>query len=565
MSIGGTIFGAFAKQAAFATAITDTSVMRFFPIKAGGSKLTRSSKASDQLRGSEPSWMRADKQQADAQMPMDCYYRGLATVLDAGFACASKSTASYVIASTNKKVYFTEDAGLLTATLTEATYTAHGLAAEIASKMTTAGDTYTCQYVEAGSNAGRFVITKTDGSPTNFTLNCTTTTDSVWSTIGFSTSANKTSAATYTGDTVVKDCKTFYFIPSPLGRFSVFYVRTGVNDAIDLVEDGGSELHATIAAGVYRAGASSSEAGTLCEAIKTALDAAGAATYTVTFSSNLFTIASDGSTSLALKFQSGTNADTSARNLLGFGGQDLLDSSGALSITAGTAVYGSRSAAGTTIIDHRDQKSLQNRAMFPTSYAFNWVESDPHAPQIVTVWVGADQTQVSPVTPPSGTLNDEPGNPDGTCTLNFTLDGSSFSAASFRNLQISLTQAIQMGMTVGNTKPVKVRSSGKDGATVQWAYDFDPDNDTSASKLFSDWTASKDTGTMDITQTGLTLRGSVVQSLKIEFPAIRPIGDTPPAEAGTVTQNFNFLAQRDRTNDLPMFTVTLISDDVLVY
>ena len=64
-------FVAFATQSAWNTPETNADNFKYFASKAGGMKLARPSKASDQLRGMEPRWMHAQNQQADGSTPMD--------------------------------------------------------------------------------------------------------------------------------------------------------------------------------------------------------------------------------------------------------------------------------------------------------------------------------------------------------------------------------------------------------------------------------------------------------------------------------------------------------------
>jgi len=89
------------------------------------------------------------------------------------------------------------------------------------------------------------------------------------------------------------------------------YVIDATNNKIDFTEDGGSELTASLANSTYILGASSATAGTLCAEIKTALEAAGAGTYTVTYSrtTKKITIAISGGviTAFVLKWNTGTN------------------------------------------------------------------------------------------------------------------------------------------------------------------------------------------------------------------------------------------------------------------
>jgi hypothetical protein len=88
---------------------------------------------------------------------------------------------------------------------------------------------------------------------------------------------------------------------SYVAGFSEFHVITGLNDQIAFNE-GASNLTATISGGDYNASSLATE-------IKTQLDAAGADTYTVTYSEVMhnYTIASDGS-SLSLLWSTSNNS-----------------------------------------------------------------------------------------------------------------------------------------------------------------------------------------------------------------------------------------------------------------
>ncbi len=106
-------------------------------------------------------------------------------------------------------------------------------------------------------------------------------------------------------------------------NYGSLLVTTGTNDAIDFTENGGSQLSATLAAGTYPLGASSAESGTLCAAIKTAMQAVGALTYTVTWnatSDELTITASSGV--FVILFISGTHTGNNASPVMGFSGND---------------------------------------------------------------------------------------------------------------------------------------------------------------------------------------------------------------------------------------------------
>lgn len=109
-----------------------------------------------------------------------------------------------------------------------------------------------------------------------------------------------------------------------------FVITAGTNDRIDFEETIATPLVATLTAGTY-------DADTLATEIKTRLDAAGASTYTVTYSdsTNKFTITSDGLGGggiFTLLWNSGANKARSVAGTIGF--DDSADDNGALTYTA---------------------------------------------------------------------------------------------------------------------------------------------------------------------------------------------------------------------------------------
>jgi hypothetical protein len=112
-------------------------------------------------------------------------------------------------------------------------------------------------------------------------------------------------------------------------------IVTGFNDKIDLVE-GGTPLVATIAAGTYTTGTA------LGTAVAAALDAAGANTYSCTYSGPAnyqFTIArTAGVLAFSLPWLTGASAATSVGKCMGY----LVDQTGATSYAGATLVFQSR-------------------------------------------------------------------------------------------------------------------------------------------------------------------------------------------------------------------------------
>lgn len=118
---------------------------------------------------------------------------------------------------------------------------------------------------------------------------------------------------------------------------SVVTVEAGVNDKIDLAEDGGAAAAATLTAGSYPVGASSAVAGSFCKLVKDQLEAVnGSDTYTVAYdtATRKFTITKSAGV-FVLQWNTGANKLTSARSLLGF---NNADTASAIAATSDVAV-----------------------------------------------------------------------------------------------------------------------------------------------------------------------------------------------------------------------------------
>ena len=118
--------------------------------------------------------------------------------------------------------------------------------------------------------------------------------------------------------------------------YDEFQVIDGVNDRLDFEETSATELTAEIAEGVYTASS-------LATALDTALTAAGASAYTITydFYTGKFKIASDragGGGTFKILWNTGTNNYRSIARLLGF--QDDADDADAASQTSDDSVLG---------------------------------------------------------------------------------------------------------------------------------------------------------------------------------------------------------------------------------
>ncbi len=113
-----------------------------------------------------------------------------------------------------------------------------------------------------------------------------------------------------------------------------YVVTLNTNDFIDFHEAGG-DLAAQITAGTYIMGSSSAVAGSYLAAVKTALEIAGAGTYTLTFNSTTrkITATATGVSGFVFRWLTGTNFAKNARVNMGF---TTADTALALSATSDT-------------------------------------------------------------------------------------------------------------------------------------------------------------------------------------------------------------------------------------
>lgn len=179
------------------------------------------------------------------------------------------------------------------------------------------GDTYTI-----GWTNGYLTFTKDGGGTFNLLSNSGTNVGtSAWEDIGFTTSINRNGSLTYSSTyTVTKGSGSNFIVTISAARG---------NNKLDF-DEGAGELTATIA------DTSSATLSIIALAVKTALDAAGLNTYTVTYDgdgvlSERLRITTSGGT-LTLKISTGANAGSSAWDMLGW---DLIaNKSGATSYLA---------------------------------------------------------------------------------------------------------------------------------------------------------------------------------------------------------------------------------------
>lgn len=214
------------------------------------------------------------------------------------------SNFSYTIQSgVNDKLDFEEIVGIqLTATIPAGTYTASGLATEIQTQLNSVGADYTVTY-----NA----VTKKFTLSSDFSYNIQA---GVNDKIDFNEQETIELTATippaiYTGSTLASTIQTqlnsagydYSVSYSPVTKkFTLFsnfsYDISGTNNKIDFKERGDVQLTSTLSSGTYT-GAN------LATEIQNKLNSTGKSTYSISFSSNKFTLTSDGK----IKIESGVN------------------------------------------------------------------------------------------------------------------------------------------------------------------------------------------------------------------------------------------------------------------
>ncbi len=111
-----------------------------------------------------------------------------------------RSSGNFVITTANRKIDFNDGSGAVVGTLTTGTYTASALAAEIKTRMDTAGSlVHTISY---STTTGLWTISVPAGTFSLLWQSGANTASSVGTAIGFSLLADDTGTTTYTGDTL---------------------------------------------------------------------------------------------------------------------------------------------------------------------------------------------------------------------------------------------------------------------------------------------------------------------------------------------------------------------------
>lgn len=298
------------------------------------------------------------------------------------------------------------------------------------------------------------------------------------------------------------------------------FVVSNSNKFIDFKEDGGSQRNASIVVGTYAMGTTSATAGTLCKAIKTALEAASGATgtYTVTYSytTKKLTIAVGGAiAAVQILWLTGTNQASNASTLLGFA---HTDTSSAASLTSGST---------TQVAPFQHVYARQQVAVLPTytwwfdknpkyqligGSMINKLDLDLKAKSLVecdTEWEGItyDDSQGIVETPSFSTLK-----PFVFSQAVINVDGSP--VAGYDNLKISINNMVKADHTLTSSKyPTKIYAEGFD---VQVSAELFFEDTTQYQKFLAGTTAHIQV----VITSGELVGGLIPYSLTLDLPLV---------------------------------------------
>jgi len=322
------------------------------------------------------------------------------------------------------------------------------------------------------------------------------------------------------------------------------------NNTIQFQEDGGGTLTATIADGSYTSA-------TFSAAAKTALETAGAGTYTVSYSTSTkkWTIAVSGAISAVKLMATGSFEDD-----IGF----TAATSSSASVTSDTtapAVYDHvytftdtgalPNESGLTVYDHKDLKTWKALSAFMTALQIGFSDN-AHFVDFIPTFVAASRTKATPVTPTFGTA--VPANPADNLTLTVVTSGGSRSMeATAFSVSITIPTELKHSITSRTAK----KANRSDRAAIEGTATWDWTGDTFNSEWLADWDSD---APVDITATlvGATVRGAITETLTLAMPRAHIKGDDPVhGGAGAMEQPFNWVAAYDHTDSEEAITLTL--------
>lgn len=313
------------------------------------------------------------------------------------------------------------------------------------------------------------------------------------------------------------------------------FIVTAANKKIDFKEDGGAEMTATLDEGTYAAGTSSATAGTLCALLKTALEAAGAGTYTVSYSysTKKFTITVGGAvTAVQFLFSTGTNVATCARALLGYGTADTASQASHVAGTATEIVF-QHTISILDAIAYGRTKGLTVQAKVADGVVFDVLDavvnslSIDYAPnqelhfdaELQARRVEASLATLSGLISPSvkPLLYSQAG---------FTLSGTAISLSA---LKIAFNNSFKNDLFVNSRYRSKFVRGGLRSVTGNFTFDI---TDQATYDLFDAFNADSAGVPLVATFTGAAIKGAQTYSMGFSLPLIKFKFDSIPGGGG---------------------------------
>jgi hypothetical protein len=329
-----------------------------------------------------------------------------------------------------------------------------------------------------------------------------------------------------------------------VAEVATFATTTASNDVIKFKEDGGGELSATVAQATLIMGETSATASSHCLAVKTALEAAGAGTYTVTFSNvtKKMTIAVAGAVAAVQYINTGSTGGA----LIGF----TADSSSSASIVADTAVV--------TVFDHTFtitdalptglsvEVDVDNESKLFEGGKINTldmtVENDGFLNETMSI-VAENMTKDSVTastlsTSPLIKFND----------INVTYDGGAINGC-VKSLNINLANGLDTERYCLNSDVVSepVRSAERRTVTGTITVDYD-----SADTWYADWLAATDSALVATATYGTVIKAGFSYTMTLTLPTIIPDNATQKInDPGIIPLEVPFTAYSDgATNEM---------------
>lgn len=312
-----------------------------------------------------------------------------------------------------------------------------------------------------------------------------------------------------------------------------FIITTGVNDKIDFTEDGGAEVTATLAAGTYAAGTSSSVAGSLCKEIKDKMELVnGSSTYTVTFSTatKKFTITKSAGV-FVLLWATGTNAATAADTVLGF----AANTASAIAATSATAVEIVYSHAITIkeALDYGATKGLTLQLGLAQGKVFDVLDAVvqslnfSYAPnQELFIDAALEARRVADSVATLAALTDPAVKPMLFSQLVFSVDGVN---AAISALSIAFNNTLKTDMFVNNAYRSRFPRNGFRAVSGSFSFDL---TDSVTYGLYNDFLADDAGIPLVATFTGATIKGAFKYGIAITLPKARPKFENVPGGGG---------------------------------